>query len=299
METGKKQHTIPQFYLNQFIKPGWVYLRSYQQPKRVKSARSTAVKESFYSQDTDEKDYPLDSTNTYIEGYTAPVFRELLITKNTLTDEFKGLFSYFIANLFLRAPSTIEEIGNAFLKGLEQIDYNIKKILEKKEIKVDKDQPLIKYDTGESGSFTYTLNEWEKELESMREKSKVGKAMMKENMGIITDLALVIAKMSWVILDAPYGVFFITSDCPVCLTNLNGSQFRVGWGNHDAVGTLPLSASRYLVLYSSPSGKWDYSKVSAEAVEALNERAIDFAKYAIYSPERYTPAESWLHKDSG
>ncbi|MFH0769644.1 MAG: DUF4238 domain-containing protein [Chloroflexota bacterium] len=299
MKTGKKQHTIPQFYLNQFVKPGWVYLRSYQQPKRVKSARSTAVKESFYSQDTDEQDYPLDSINTYIEGYTAPIFRELLTSQDGLTYENRSLFSFLVANLFLRSPSTIEEIGNAFLKGLEQIDYNIKKILEKEEVKVGKDQPLIKYDTGESGSSTYTLNEWGKELESMREKSKAGKAMMNENMSIIADLAPVIARMSWIILDAPAGKFFITSDRPVYLTNLDGSRLHAGWRNPDALASLPLSASRYLILsYLFPLDTWAYIRASPEKVERLNMRTIASVRYAIYSPGKYPPAESWLHNNS-
>lgn len=300
MKTGKNQHTSPQFYLNQFIKPGWVYFRGSQKAKRVQSAKSTAIRNFYYSEDTDEQGYLLDNINTFIEGKCAPIFRELLTTEDGLPYAKKWIFSFLIANLYLRAPSTIEETGKAFLHGLEQIDYKTKKLLEKAEIKVEKDQPLIKYETGESDSFTWTADEWKKELESMREKSKAGKAMMKENMSIIVDLAPVIAKMNWFIIDAPAGTFFITSDRPVYLTNRDGSRLYAGWGNTNALGSLPLSPSRYLILsYLFPSDTWAYKQASIEEAEFLNTRTIASAGYAIYSPERYSPAESWLRKNSG
>ena len=300
MKIGKNQHTSPKFYLDQFIKPGWIYLRGSPKPKRVQSARSIAVKECYYSQDAYKEDYPLDNINTYIEGYTAPILRELLISKDGMSYKSKWLFSYLIANLWVRAPSTIEEIGNAFLNGMEQIDYKIKKILEKEKIKVEKDRPLVKYDSGESGSYTWTPDEWKRELESMREKSRAGKAMMKENMSIITDLAPAIVRMSWMILDAPAGIFFIASDCPVYLTSLDGSRLGAGWGNANALGSLPLSPSRYLILsYLFPSDAWVYKQASTKEAEFLNARTIASAGYAIYSPERYSPAEYWLRKKSG
>ncbi|NQT31584.1 MAG: DUF4238 domain-containing protein [Deltaproteobacteria bacterium] len=297
MKIGKNQHTTPYFYLNRFINPGWVYNLGSPKPKRVQSARSTAVKEFYYSQNMNEKDYPLDSINTYIEGYTAPILQELLASEDGLTYGKKQLLSFLITNLYLRVPPTIEETGKAFLSGLEQIDYKTKKLLEKAEIKVEKDQPLIKYETGESDSFTWTADEWKKELESMREKSKAGKAMMKENMSIITDLAPVIAKMSWFIIDAPTGTFFITSDRPVYLTNRDGSRLYAGWGNNNAFGTLPLSPKRYLILsYLYPSDTWAYKQATIKEVEYLNARTVASAKYAVYSPEKYPPAENWLHK---
>jgi hypothetical protein len=300
MKTGKEQHTIPYFYLNQFINPGWVYNLGSPQPKRVQSARSTAVREFYYSQNTDEEDYPLDSINTYIEGYAAPILRELLMSEDGLTGAKKWIFSHFISNLALRVPPYIEETGEAIINLMEQIDYKTKRTLEKLEkdgIKIEKDQPLIKYETGESDSFTWTRNGWEKELGSMREKSKAGKAMMKENMSIITDLAKVIAKMSWFIIDAPAEAFFITSDRPVYLTNRDASKLVTGWANHNAFGTLPLSPRRYLILsYLYPSDTWAYKQASIKEAEYLNARTVASAKYAIYSPEKYPPAENWLRK---
>ena len=298
MTTGKRQHTIPSFYLNQFIKPGWVYLVGYQQPKRVKSAKNMAVRNWYYSPAPTGAE--LDVLNSKIEDMTAPVFRELLTIKDALTYESKRLFSYFIANLWLRAPETIEETGGTILNFYEQIDYMLKRQLEqmeKGEIRLEKD---AKYDSGGSDSYTGTLDDWKEELESTRGKVQKGRGMMTESMRLIPKLAKVIANMSWGFLDAPSGAFFVTSDRPVCLTDLGGSRVGAGWGNANAFGTLPLSPSRYLVLhYGSPSDTWAYQQVSKEMVKDSNLRTINFAKYAVFSPEKYSFAESWLRKNSG
>lgn len=291
MKTGKKQHTIPRFYLNQFIHPGWVYLRGSKQPRRVQSAKSEAVKDFYYSQDMGDEDYPLDSINTYIEGYTAPVLQELSTTKAPLPDASKLLFSYFIANLALRVPAYIEEMSETMVNALEQVDDMAKKITQKMEVKIGENKPYI-----QAGSRKYTYKEWRDFLESLRQQNKEGKALIETTMSTVADLAPVIAHMSWVILTAPNGVFFVTCDRPVVLTDLEGSRIGAGWANRNAVGTLPLSPSRYLVLYGSPSGKWQYQRASKEAVEDLNSRTIHFTIDAIYSPERYQPAENWLRK---
>jgi hypothetical protein len=291
MKTGKKQHILPYFYLNQFIHPGWVYTRGAQQSKRVQSAKSVAIKEWYYSQDTDEEDYPLDSINTYIEGYTAPILRELLTTKAPLPDASKLLFSYFIANLALRVPAHIEEMSETMVNALKQVNDMAKKFTRKMKIKVDENTPYVQF-----SSRTYTYKEWKDFLESLRRQNEEGKALIETTMSTAAHLAPVIAHMSWVILIAPAGIFFVTCDRPVVLTDLEGSRIGAGWANRNVVGTLPLSPSRYLVLYGSPPSKWRYQQSFKEEVEDLNSRTIHFAIDAIYSPEKYQPAENWLLK---
>lgn len=304
MKTGKKQHINPRFYLDPFIHPGWVYSRGSKQPRRVQSARSAAVKEWYYSQDTEDEDFSLDDVNTGIESVCAPILRELLTTKDGLSYAAKQAFSYFIANLALRVPVAIEETGETILNFMEQMDKMAKEQMEfmgikdvrEKETEAKEDELLPEYDPA-TGSYRYTLNGWRKELESMREEVKTGKATMLENIMLGKKLAPVIAKMGWDILDAPVGGFFITSDRPVYLTNIDGTRLGAGWGNTNALGTLPLSPRRYLILhYGLPSNTWGYKRASSEEVEFLNERTIASARYEIYSPKRYPPAENWLCK---
>lgn len=287
MRTGKKQHTIPRFYLNQFLHPGWIYLRGSHKPKKVQSAKSVAVENWFYSQDSSSKN--LDSINTFIEGNTSQTFRELLKTNNPLSNEQKFILSYLIANLALRNPATINETGKSMLNGLEQANWMAKEIVKTHQIEVEDDTPYV-----EVGSYIYTYREWNDFLESLRQEDKKGKAMIETTMSMVAYLAPVIAKMSWVIQVAPIDAFFITSNCPVILTNLEGSRVRAGWENADAVGTLPLSPDRYLILYGSPSGKWLFRRVSKDAVEEYNSRTIHFAFDAIYSRYTYKPVDEWL-----
>ena len=296
MKTGKKQHTIPRFYLNQFIHPGWVYLRGSREPKRVQSAKSQAVQEFYYSQDTDEQNNSLDSLNTSIESETAPILRKLLTTKVSLTDTDKLLFSYFIANLALRVPKIIREMGESTLEALEQVDSMAKKITQKLyKMEIEENQPFIKVVTKESGSYQYTKKEWKDFLKLLHQQDEDGKAMMETTMSLFIDLASIIANMGWVIIDASDGAFFITSDSPVYLTDIDGSRIGAGWENANAVGSLPLSPRRYLGLhYGLPPDTLGYKRVSTEEVETLNKRTIASASCAIFSPERYPPAETWL-----
>jgi hypothetical protein len=304
MKIGKKQHIIPRFYLNQFIHPGWVYLRGSKQPKLFQSARSVSVKEWYYSKDTDGKDYPLDAANMATEGIAAPILRELLITKEGLPNAKKRLFSYFIANLALRVPATIEEMAETLLNAMEKMDDMFKKQLasmgkeaiEKEEVDVKADEAGPKYDSN-TGSYSWTVDGWKRELESMRKAVREKRAMISEQVSLTARLAPIIAKMSWFLFDAPTGTFFITSDRPVYLTNIDGTRLGAGWGNMNVLGTLPLSPRRYLMLsYVHPSDTWGYKRLSPKEVESLNWRTIASAKYAVYSPENYPPAEKWLSK---
>lgn len=305
MKTGKKQHTNPRFYLDPFVHPGWVYSRGSKQPRRVQSARSVAVKEWYYSQDTDDEDFSLDDVNTGIENVCAPVLRTLLTTKDGLPYGSKRLFSYFIANLALRVPVAIEEAGETLLNFMEQMDEMAKKQMEHMskqtvEKEDEKAQPMPRFDSSGLGSYTWTPGEWKEELESIRKAVKARKAMIPESVRLTQRLAPVIAKMGWVILDALDEGFFITSDRPVYLTNMDGTRLGAGWENTNALGTLPLSSNRYIVLYYGlPSDTWGYKQVSSKEVEFWNERTIASARYEIYSPKRYPPAENWLRKNSG
>ena len=55
--------------------------------------------------------YEQPYTFTITESETAPVLRELLTTKDALPPGSKRLFSFFIANMALRAPANIQETG--------------------------------------------------------------------------------------------------------------------------------------------------------------------------------------------
>lgn len=291
MKISKNQHFIPRFYLDKFIQPGWVYLRGSQQPRQVQSSKRQAVREFYYSQDTEEQNRSLDSLNTSIENETAPILQKLLTTEVSLTDADKLLFSYFIANLALRVPVAIEERGETTLQAFEQATEMAKIIVEKEGIIIEKDQPYI-----QDGANKYTYEEWMNLLESLRRRqNKDGKAMMETIMCLINYLAPIIANMGWVIIDASDEAFFVTSDRPVHLTD--SSRRGAGWGNANAVGTLPLSPRRYLGLhYSLPPDTLGYKRISAEEVEVLNARTIASASYAIFSPKSYPPAETWLLK---
>lgn len=293
MTAGKWQHTIPRFYLNSFINPGWVYVRGSRWPKRVQSARKTSVKAEYYSVDSAKQPYSVDweYVNSVVENVAAPVYKKISIDQTAISAEEKRLFAYFIANLWLRVPSHIEEMGGTILSAMESIDDMIKKQLA---TFAGKESAIPDLPPRRPGSFQFTLEEWKVELESMREEVKSGKPMIETTLSHTNKLAPVIADMGWVVVDAPKDAFFISSDCPVVLTDFKGSRVGAGWGNSNVFGTLPLTPSRAVVLSGSVRNVWAFLKASHQDVSEFNLRTISHAVDAVYSPRKLDLAQKWL-----
>ena len=75
---------------------------------------------------------------------------------------------------------------------------------------------------------------------------------------------------------------------------MNGSPVGVGWASPTALGTLPLSPGRYLMLLPSPPYGWLHEEVSEPQVHEQNSRMMALAADALYSPQPYEPVEKWL-----
>lgn len=131
--SGPKQHTIPRFYLKEFLNSGIVYRRGDKSPRFVKKAKNVAVRINYYGGPSDDFD-ELDKINSAIENLAAPVLKRLIHDVNSITRSGWIILSYYFANIHVRTPafqdsmkSTFKEMG----KQLNKMAEDMKKVYEK------------------------------------------------------------------------------------------------------------------------------------------------------------------------
>ena len=295
MTTGRQQHIIPQFYLRRFLSPGFVYRKGHDNPQMVPSPKHVAFEDRYYEVADWPDDLPsLDKINTKLESMTAPALARLIESATPVDSGTKHTVAYLIANLSLRVPATIQAIGGTVLNVMEQADDLLKAQMKHFE-ETGTTPPLSSGFEAGSSSHTYTPEEWESELESLRGEVAAGKPMMAESMRLIPHLVPFIESMSWVVLAAPRDRYFLTSDRPVALTLIDGSIVGAGWGRTDALATLPLSPDRFLVLCGTPPGMSSFKRgISKKDIRKLNLRTISHARMEVYSPKENPFAEEWM-----
>ena len=101
--------------------------------------------------------------------------------------------------------------------------------------------------------------------------------------------------MSFLLLEAPSGLFFVTSDRPLAIeSSQSGIPVGAGWGNPDAAGMIALHPSRFLLTYYQDEPSYMQILATADQVELLNLKTINFAYQEIYSCFEYAEADDWM-----
>jgi hypothetical protein len=81
---GPRQHTVPNFYLKEFLNSGIVYRRGAKSPRFVKKPKNVAVRINYYGESSGNLDI-LDQMNSAIEGWAAPVLKRLVYDVTSIT----------------------------------------------------------------------------------------------------------------------------------------------------------------------------------------------------------------------
>jgi hypothetical protein len=85
------------------------------------------------------------------------------------------------------------------------------------------------------------------------------------------------------------------SDHPLVLrSSRTGSRVGVGWGNSDAIASMPLCPTSFLVLLYSEAGCISQGEANAEDVDFLNLETIRFANREVYSRFNSKEAHNWM-----
>lgn len=291
---NRRQHTIPQFYLRQFLSPGWVYRLGADSPRATKNPSGVAVQRDYYGRDKASRE-TLDKLNSMVESNGAPVFRKLIDNPGTITEGDWVVLSYLFANFAVRTPAVIEEIRATELELVAQANAMARKMTERLIEASLAGSDLSEFRSEPSGDFpTMTLDQMKEHADRLRAEGGHRIAAL-DIFYALVDIAECIQQMSFWVVESPRNRFFVTSDRSLTLqSRVTGSRVGAGWENSDALGLIALSPSHFLLMcYAKPLGIRS-TLATPEQVAGLNLETIKFADQEIYSPFKYYEADDWM-----
>lgn len=291
---GRRQHTIPFFYLREFLNSGIVYRRGSKSPRLTKRPKNVAVHIDYYGGPSDDLDF-LDNMNSAIENRAAPVLKRLVRDITSITQGDWITLSYYFANIYVRTPAFQDDMIGIFKEMTQQLNKmaeDMKGTYEKAQAE-GKDLPVF-----DSPSFddspSYTLDEWNDWMGKLEHKEGRLDSII-SFYGSIKKIAECIRKMAFCILEAPSGFFFITTDRPLVLFSLvSGSPLGAGWGNRDALAALPLDPKHLLVMGYRNEPSIYYKVLTAYDVLFWNVEMMKYAVCEVYSKHPYDIALDWM-----
>jgi hypothetical protein len=284
----KRQHFLPQFYLEGFIKDGRlaVYDRVTNEV-RVQQPVNTGVIGHFYTLEDEEgrKRYELEHVLSECEGKASQVIKKLIAREDITADERADL-AIFIALAAFRTPDIIDSIKGFFSDSLRRLAVNMFSDVEEVKERM-RGMPDIS-----------TLNgSLEKEAQDLVEFANSDDYKIATNhqevIKIAIKMALAVAPIlsgrDWVVCHRENeNKSYITTDAPVVLTTVaprENNFWGVGFGNADAMVVFPLNESSILVLLGD-KGELTHRDVSAEQIRHTNLALADRCQRFVIGREK-------------
>jgi len=291
---NRRQHTIPHFYLKEFLNSGIVYRRGDKSPRFVKKPKNVAVRIDYYGGPSDDFDV-LDKMNSAIENWAAPVLKRLVYDVTAITRSDWIILSYYFANIHVRTPAFQDSMISTYKEMTTQLNKmaeDMKKAYEKAKAE-GKDLSIFGSPSFDD-SPKYSLDEWNKWMEQLDQKE--GRLdSISAFYSLIKDIAKYIQEMTFHILEAPGGLFFVTTDRPLVLFSLvSGSPLGAGWGNRDALAAMPLDPKHLLVMCYRSEPAVYHKVLSTRDVHFWNIELMKYAVYEVYSKYPYDIALDWM-----
>lgn len=248
MNTPKRHHYLPIFYLEKFSKNNILSVFDRELNEyREQSPISTAVKKHYYTiEDNDgNKNVEIEKFLSQIEGDAKPIIAKLEKSEK-ISEEDKERLSAFISFLMNRVPDFEKSTNKVFEKLIEMtgnmmfcdekstksvIDQHEQKTGEKKGISPEE---LFKFH--KEGKYKYVIHR-NFSLEMMIKTS--------------IEIAHYFNQMNWLLLHAPHITSFITTDNPFVIIppeNLKTSVYGTGIATPGAKKIIPLTQSLCLIM---------------------------------------------------
>lgn len=291
---NKRQHTIPQLYLNRFLNPGWVYRRGETKPRHILKPSNVAVHPNYYGKNKASKT-TLDELNTEIENRSALSLEKLINNPVTFTPTDRVSLSFLLANMFVRNPVRIREWSDAIIAAANKIDE-----MDRQTHGGQHEALLLIGDPSKFNPKLYDeapiiTHEELKKHAHLLESRGGHRIAADDNFGALAEIAKCIEQMAFLIFEAPRGLLFVTSDRPLTLQRRKtGSQGGAGWASDDALASIALSPTRFLLMFYTNRFDMVQTAATPEQVADLNVKVIRFADQEIYSPSKYCEADDWM-----
>ena len=251
-------HYVSQFYLKGFeipTKPKWIYSYKRKIKPRAIAIKSAASAKGYYKIEKDDLTIPEDTVDkifTIIEDKTAPIIRRIRTADSlTLSKEEKGLLSTFIALLAFRTP-----FARTAMKNLDvaQSKRDLKRIAVDKE-EFHRTSKQIEPDTPPEKIEEYRLLILEFDENFTISHTDAGENefyFMGQGITIAQELAQILYKKHWHLIESDNSRPFLTSDQPVVLLpdHYHRPDMPVGYYNGRIL--LPLTPKRALMMTNKP-----------------------------------------------
>jgi Protein of unknown function (DUF4238) len=279
---SKRHHAVPRFYLSRFAKDdGLIWLHNIETQSAVRVQPKNAIVEKFlYAPEVG--DNPKDDTYErflaeHIEGPAAPAL-ERLADGEAISSEERERIALFIAFQELRVPRVrdavtkmVTEVGKGLLDiSVEHPDY-MKRIFEEMGKPISDEELSKLIEAWKSGGI----------------KIEATKTVWLQAAPVAIEIAAMLTRMPWTVLEAPDGVEFLTSDTPIVKVVTDPTvppMLAGGWLSPSAESTFALDPHHVLAI--KPDGKEGRFGVRKSWCKDVNARLISQARRFVVSSSR-------------
>ena len=250
----------------------------------------------YYGKGGKEKIF-LDNQNLSVEKEIAPSFRKSINSPETCSQNDWFALSYLFANLFVRNPANIQELRAVELEATAKLNAIARKMIERLTEASIAGSDLSEFRSViDDESPTFTLDQFNEHAAKLQ--AEDGHLFAANDIfAASSDIAKCIQEMTFWILEAPSDLFFVTSDRPLMLQRrINGSRVGAGWENDDALGSIALCPTRFLLMFYTKPKHLDVcqTKATPEQLIGLNLETMRFADQEVYSLLKYREADDWM-----
>ncbi len=285
MGQPKRQHFLPQFYLENFCREGVLWIRDCdRKEQRKQTPKNTAVIGYYYSIEGDgQRDHAVETMLSQVEGHAKPVI-EALIQGQAITQAQKQDLALFLALLWDRVPDfqrSIEKI-EGFLIKLQMMNMfrsaahaeNVLKRYEKEKGCALPSSGKEVFEFASKGEFDVKVHR----NESIR--------MMLE---LSPEFGIIFSRLDWVVAHCPDTDSFVTSDNPLILTQ-PPSRWTGPFQSVHGILTpgcdeiVPLGRSCCLIMQDSGEETL-HVETDSEMTKALNRLIASYVQRYLIAPD--------------
>ncbi|MGD6992138.1 DUF4238 domain-containing protein [Sutcliffiella horikoshii] len=272
MSNPKKQHFVPQVYLNHFTDDSG-FLHIYDRVKdefRKQTPANAGYSKHFYTlEHNGEKDYSIEKgLATHVDNLYKPVM-EKIKNKETLTQTDRENLAVFVAFQHLRTPAQRKNYNSMvddFYKQTSKLIFSFKKAYGQLGELTEQESSALE-ETVENGKFDVQVPK-EHSLQFMLEFSE--------------EMSQMLSNHNFIIVEASSKSAFISSDNPYCMVKEKGEPDWSGYGIVNTAKFFPLSP-RYLLVLKDPGNKVVYMKHDKATVRQLNILTAKWSDRFLYS----------------
>jgi hypothetical protein len=298
MTEKKRHHYIPRFYLDGFIDPRnkpyiWVYEKGKNAIRKSKSDK-IAFQKRYYSISTTEGKRDSETIENFlaeIEQSAALVFKKIE-GRESLNEEEKGTFSYFLAFMITRVPAYRDNVERVTEKLLKKTNINLASDPRGFKAMIE----AYERDTGEKiGMPVEELRQFT--LDGRRYDISVDPQYSLQAMMIAKDIVPFLYNMSWAFFEASDDYKFVTSDNPLFYDDPNHdleSVYGVSLLNRNVEVSFPMSKELLFL------GTWqDYKgfiRGNNAIVKDLNRRTVLSASRFVFASQKSDILNKFVQK---